>query len=425
MRTFDIRSAYLMATLDKPLLLRSPHGMGASQTWECPRAMFGAQESGRVWYEHFKRSLRRLGFKPTSEDQYVFTRANKRGQLTILGIWVDDGCLITPTVLEGEAFIKELEAEYEISRSNTDGNGMFVGCDLVINRDEGWVQVSVEDVLNKFVSRMGFAETPKPCRNPLGTHVVTPDMPLHMMRGSERVKLNGFTPTEILQSGCGSGTHAARFGRPDLSAPFAILSQMSSCATDAHVQVLLDMARYIYGTRHYRYVIKPVKRDGPALVEVHCDASYMSALGHRGGYAIRVNGALVDWRSWKLPYSTGSSMHAEALAAQEALQEGQNVSRMLKCLGVEVDEVVVMWTDNDPLAFAVKNPVSASGKSRNFAHVMSGMREAHDLGCLELNFVPGKYNIADMFTKSLSGTPHQLAVAALGAIRGVGVAPTT
>ncbi len=78
---FDIKDAYLRANLAEIIYLQPPkHFAEEGEVWRLIKAVPGLKQSGRAWYLHFSKILKKLGFEPTHIDPCVFTKKamNKR-----------------------------------------------------------------------------------------------------------------------------------------------------------------------------------------------------------------------------------------------------------------------------------------------------------------------------------------------------------
>ncbi len=81
------------------------------------------KQSGRLWYDELRGTLKNLGYRPTVTDPYVFTRGNGDAK-DIISVYVDD-LLVTGTVDRGrlDSLVTELGNIYSISKGNTEGEG--------------------------------------------------------------------------------------------------------------------------------------------------------------------------------------------------------------------------------------------------------------------------------------------------------------
>jgi hypothetical protein len=63
---YDVPNAFLNATLDRTLHVRTPDGFQDryGQTLRLLRALYGLEEAPRLWTIHFQESLRKLGLRP-------------------------------------------------------------------------------------------------------------------------------------------------------------------------------------------------------------------------------------------------------------------------------------------------------------------------------------------------------------------------
>jgi hypothetical protein len=84
---YDVPNAFLNATLDRTLHVRTPDGFQDrhGQTLRLLRALYGLKEAPRIWAIHFQESLRKLGLHPVQGFPCLWM--NNR---IILFFYVDD-----------------------------------------------------------------------------------------------------------------------------------------------------------------------------------------------------------------------------------------------------------------------------------------------------------------------------------------------
>jgi hypothetical protein len=71
--------------------------------------LYGQKQAGRVWYQHLRKNLIKLEFKPSEHNESVFYHGT-----TIFIVYKDDTILLGPDKKKIESIYKNLDAEFKI-----------------------------------------------------------------------------------------------------------------------------------------------------------------------------------------------------------------------------------------------------------------------------------------------------------------------
>jgi hypothetical protein len=71
--------------------------------------LYGQKQAGRVWYQHLKKNLLKLGFKASNIDECVFYYGK-----TIFIVYTDDTILIGPDQEEIDELIRRLSKVFKM-----------------------------------------------------------------------------------------------------------------------------------------------------------------------------------------------------------------------------------------------------------------------------------------------------------------------
>jgi hypothetical protein len=89
----DIKTAFLNATLDKPVYMTQPEGFiepdKEDHVCRLPKALYGTKQAPRLWNKRLEEAIRKFGLKPISADTCIFVRTSKEDK-SILIKFVDD-----------------------------------------------------------------------------------------------------------------------------------------------------------------------------------------------------------------------------------------------------------------------------------------------------------------------------------------------
>ena len=99
-RQLDFVLAFPQADIERELYMKLPAGFsieGLNLTEEekkehvlrLDKNLYGQKQAGRVWYQHLRKNLIKLGFKPSEHDECVFYHGT-----TIFIVYTDDTILL-------------------------------------------------------------------------------------------------------------------------------------------------------------------------------------------------------------------------------------------------------------------------------------------------------------------------------------------
>ena len=122
------------------------------------------------------------------------------------------------------------------------------------------------------------------------------------------------------------------------------------------------------------------------------------------GYVFVINGGAVDWKSKKQSTIAMHAAQAEYVAASEASMEAVWIRKYIEDLGVmpSISNPTDMYCDNTAAIIFANEPGVMKG-ARHFLRRYHYVRERVANGDIALKWVPTDDNLADPFTKALSG----------------------
>jgi KUP system potassium uptake protein len=122
----------------------------------------------------------------------------------------------------------------------------------------------------------------------------------------------------------------------------------------------------------------------------------------RAGYVFTLHVGAVSWASKQQTVVALSTAESEYMGACSAAREGTWLKRVCLDLGVQLG-VLVLHMDNQA-AMTMANNGALSARTKHIDVPYHFVRDAVMNGCITLQFVRSKDNLADVFTKPLAGT---------------------
>ncbi|RWS16733.1 gag-pol polyprotein-like protein, partial [Leptotrombidium deliense] len=124
------------------------------------KSLYGLKQAPRQWNVKFRSFLEKFGLRRSDADNCVYV-ANENNHRTILGIYVDDGLLVSTSKVKIKEIVKALQKEFEMSIGVVD---CFLGLQVV--REEKVLVVHQEAYIRRMLTKYGMEDC-KPVRTPM------------------------------------------------------------------------------------------------------------------------------------------------------------------------------------------------------------------------------------------------------------------
>ncbi|CAH9076869.1 unnamed protein product [Cuscuta europaea] len=160
--------------------------------------------------------------------------------------------------------------------------------------------------------------------------------------------------------------------------------------------------RYLQGTKTHGLHLQPSPH--PHSVLAYSDADWAGCPDSSrttSGYAVFFCPNLISWRSKKQPTVSRSSTEPEYRAIAYTVQDTLHIRSILFELGFPLSRAVWLLCDNVSASYLSANPIQhARSKHIDINYHFVRERVAH--GDLLVQYVPTKFQLADIFTKNLA-----------------------
>ncbi|KAL0430697.1 UNVERIFIED_CONTAM: Retrovirus-related Pol polyprotein from transposon RE2 [Sesamum radiatum] len=350
----DVNNAFLHGHLDEEIFMTPPEGYQVAE---------GSQ---------------------SCHDHCLFTKGSQSDFVALL-VYVDDVLVVSPSLNLITAIKQYLDELFTIKDLGV--ARYFLG--LQIARSTAGLSLTQSKYIHDILSDTGLLDA-KSVTTPLPQGVklcaesgsFLPD-PEPYRRLIDRLLYLGFT-------------------RPDISYGIQQLSQFLLHPCTGHWAAALHLVRYLKGTPHTGLFFPS---SSSFEVRAYCDADWVSCLDTRrsiSGFCIFLGSARVSWKSKKRATVSRSPAEVEYRSLAATVCELQWVSYILPSLGVSLPLPIPLFCDNEAALHIMANPVFHE-RTKHLDIDCHVVRNQYRAGFVLPSFVRSKEQLADLFTKNVSG----------------------
>ncbi|GEM12751.1 copia-type polyprotein [Rhodotorula toruloides] len=389
----DFAKAYLsaqVATGGDTVFIKQPPGFEVpgreDHVYELKRAAYGLPQSGRAFHLKVKDKLDQLDFVSLSEGVTLYIGC-RGGDYVILVIYVDDGLIAGKKALV-EDVVGELQEDFDVTFGGTVDGKSFLGRDISYDPQTGSILVSVKSQIEKALKMHGF-ENIKPLHMPIQPGIV------YVEWDGEAIK-----PSEYL-SAVGSLLFIATT-RVDVQYAVGVASRYSSNPGPKHWELVKRIFAYLSVTRDVALEMGLSRSDGSGLV-AFVDADHGGDIETRRsttGVVVQLDGTTILTLSRRQSSVQLSTFQAELNAVVVALGELEWISSVISSLPIGNDAPLHLFNDNLSAVNALLSPTYIELKKQHDLK-LKYIREQVEKGFVDLRWVPGVDNVADILTKAL------------------------
>lgn len=328
----DITGAFLqgdqaLSSRKESLYLRQPReglpGLAKGQIMLVVRGIFGLANSPRLFWRHLRDTLLRIGFRQSTLDRALFCYYKDQRLILVLGAHVDD-LLGTGQPGEADHVIEEIKKQFDFGAwaDDREDEVLEYGGKEIRRGPDRSVLLSQA----KFIRATQVTPIPK-------WRTSTPNAALMPKELTELRSVGGCLHWLVGQT------------RPDLAAGTSLY--MSGQPTVDNLAQLNKLLKEAKATEEWALKFRPVPLETARII-VFSDASFANAEGLRSqaGYLVFIAGenacslqgdaaSLVDWRSHKIKRQCRSTLAAETMSLDSAVDAGLFARELLAEIMVE------------------------------------------------------------------------------------------
>lgn len=397
-RVIDIENAYLNAKLHGEIYMRLDKEVVRHMVELDPsiakyveedgtiivklvKALYGLQESAKLWYDTISAKLKELGFSVCAYDRSLFYK-QVNGELVTVLLYVDD-ILLAGSEQEMDKVETELSKCYVVKSKKRPYKFDYVGTSVQYIDKDGSFVLSQRTFLEKVVAEQ--KETAEvPSGKDLFDQSIGPEI---------------FEDPSLYRSKVMEMVYASRT-RLDFKPTLSYLVTKCQTPTMGDWGKLQQLLNYGKGSLDIVLRVKPIK--GGVRVTASSDASFANHVDYKSntGLFIGIGDNVIAAKSSKQKVTATSSTAAEMMALSSAMEELLWVNNVLTELGFPQETVEVEQDNLSAIRLVEKGP-SGEGRTKWFNVRYFWVKELLDDGTISLRYVPSKDMKADGFTKPL------------------------
>jgi hypothetical protein len=285
------------------------------------KALYGLQQSSKLWYDHLKDTLHRLGYHPTMEDRCCFIR-NKDRVISIILVFVDDLFIANNDLAEMSRIKGQLEESYPRMKFSQDDNFKYLGMEF---SREGSSREITNVIQREYVKEiLSFYDVKKVKPYPSN---------LLLLKEAEGDPVDVTQYLSLLMK----LMYLAKRTRPDILTACSYLSTHCVAPCIVHWKQLIHILEYLNGTQDLGLHFTRQE----LIMSCYADASYTShksdSKSHTGIYfSLTANGPGISCFSLKQKTTAQSSAEAELIALHEGARATVWMTSLFKQMGARL-----------------------------------------------------------------------------------------
>jgi hypothetical protein len=281
----------------------------------------------------------------------------------------------------------------------------YVGCKIEYNKEEGWMRFTQPVLVQSFEDEFDLSKTKESD---------TPAIPGSVLMETEDLKVDQ-DEHYTYRKGVGKLIHLTKYSRPEISNAVRELSRFGGKPTPCHMKALKRVLKHCIKYKERGLLLKPSGnwngKDKTYKFKIHgvSDSDYAKDPTTRksvSGWSAFLNGAPYTRKSKMQAYVTLSVTEAECVAAVSCAMDMLYGKQFLEGMGLQVELPMILWMDNKG-GVDLYNGWSVSGASRHYSTRLAFLRELKEQGVIEVKWLQGTENPADLFTKNLDKATYE------------------
>ncbi|GJS34380.1 ribonuclease H-like domain, reverse transcriptase, RNA-dependent DNA polymerase [Tanacetum coccineum] len=346
------------------------------------KALYGLRQAPRAWNIKLDNTLKSLDFKKCALEQAIYTKKSK-DSILLIGVYVDDLIITGTPKKEIDKFKAQMEEKFEMSDLGL--LAYYLG--IEVTQTNGDISIKQSAYASKILKEAGMID----CNETL----IPMDPGTRLTKITEGTMVNSTEYRSLI--GC---LRYLLHTRPDLSYSVGLLSRFMQEPREQHMKAIRQVLRYVKGTKDHGITYK---HNGGNKIHGYSDSSYgVNTQEGKGttGIIFYYGESPISWSTQKQATVALSSCESEFIAATAAATQALWLKRLLSKLTHTQEEKITIQVDNKSAIALMKNPVF-HGRSKHIDTKYHFIRECVEREDIQVEFVSGEYQKADILTKAL------------------------
>ncbi|KAM3416558.1 hypothetical protein BST61_g8148 [Cercospora zeina] len=385
----DVSTAFLNGDVYEDIFIQPPQGYPhPGKVLQLRKALYGLKQSPRQWYRKLRQWLLEKGWKISKYDECVFYHADHS---LIITVYVDDINIFGPTLDKIEAFKKEISSAFKMTDAGR--AAWYLGMQLDWRHDG--LYIHQKGFIQQTLGKYGLIGT-KSATTPL-------DPTRKYFAETEHTAEASFKTRYLAMNGSVNYAQSKTYWA--LAFAVSLMSRYMANPNQSHMDGLLQIYRYLASHDiglHY-------SPTGEATIRGFADSDWggdNDTGKSTTGWVFTLAGSPISWSSQRQKTVSSSSTEAEYIAASDACKEAIWLkgfyNELAAMMGHRRQESVPLAIDNASAIKLTKNP-EFHGRTKHINIRHHFIRECVERGEIKPEWISGKENPADLFTKVLPG----------------------
>ena len=387
----DVKTAFLYGDLDEELYMEQPEGFkdpqNKNKVMRLKKAIYGLKQAALAWWRALDKSMATLSCTRLVSDSGIFVNKNKT---IVIIVYVDDVLFLGANPKDISSLKKRFMRIWECR--DLGDTQEFLRMRIV--KLKGRIKIDQVSYLHKVLQRFNLLNAKAP--------------PTPLPEGYQPKPNTSPADPELrskFQQVIGSLLYIMIGTRPDIAYAVTKLSQFAANPNKEHLDRALYICRYLLGTSEYALVYDG--KSGGGLIGF-ADSDWASDPITRKsttGYLVKLANGVFCWNSRAQKSIALSSTEAEYMSLSDTCRQLVWIRSLFEELGIQLNPIPLCG-DNQGSIFLASNPV----QEKRIKHIdlrYHYIREVIHSKKIELFFLEGSENPADLFTKNLGRIKFQ------------------
>ncbi|XP_019228757.1 PREDICTED: uncharacterized protein LOC109209868 [Nicotiana attenuata] len=386
----DVNNAFLHGDLHEEVYMELPPGLVVDtpgRVCKLNKSLYGLKQASRQWYAKLAEALYSKGYIHSLNDYSLFYKKSASSAIFVV-VYVDD-VIVTGTDLQEITQLKIfLHDQFKIKDLGI--LHYFLGMEVLYTPAGAIISQRkfALDLLKEYN-----------CLN--GNSPSSPLDPSVKLKAKEGPALTDPTPYRKLVGHLNFFTNT----RLDIAYGVQHLSQFMQDPREPHLHAAFHLLRYLKNDPTLGIFLS---NDPDCTIRGYCDSDWAACPDSRrsvSGYLVLLGDSPISWKSKKQETISLSSAEAEYRSLRKVVDELTWLCRLLDELIVPFPKPVTVFCDSQSALHIAKNPVFHE-RTKHIEVDCHFVRDKLQEGLVSLHHIGTADQLADIFTKALTGIKH-------------------